>query len=319
MIYLSDYQGFFAPEYFFDFKCSASLCEDSCCKVGWEIPIDSKSLRFYRTAVADFEDNIITDSDGDIIFKQTPGGGCTYFNSDGLCELMIKTGRQCEICEKYPRFFEEYDGFTEAGLSVSCPTAARLVLLSGKKAYGEISERKTGDRLLEFLIKARAMALKMVFDEPEPDIAADKLMGYAGDLQELIEFDELPRIYEAKFLRYKCFDDVIMDRARKFIFTKTELLSNSWKELIDPKRPLLKAFAGTPLKRRAYLGYLIYRRFLKAINSEDIYTECAFIRLLYELALRLSNNFFENIRIISREIEHNAENTAAILGFLTDL
>ena len=312
----------FSPKYFEHFSCAASRCQDPCCKVGWEIPLDLESAEKYRKSVENFSETVAEDGFGGLSFKLRPDGSCLHFDSDGLCGLMKKTGEQCEICSKYPRFFEEYDGFTEAGLSVSCPTAERLIL-DGDFPYEGIENRTTDDRLLKFLVEARAMAMEMVENEPDPDLAADRLCSFSEGLQILIDYDELNMLRASESDGAETLPEAdyreFIDKIRQIIFEKTEKLSPVWEKLTDPKRPMSKAFAGTKAERRAYLEYLIYRRFLKAVSSEFIYAECLFIRALYGLAAGLSEDYFLNVRLISREIEHNDENRETLRGYITDM
>ena len=305
----------YAPKYFDEFACRASACSDSCCRAGWEIPIDPESYDFYKSAGIDIDRNSYTDPDGDRAFLLREDRTCPYFRPDGLCEIYIKTGgRLCEICAKYPRFFEEYDGFDEAGISVSCPTAAELILNREDDPYDDL-ERQTPDRLLDFLAKARKKALKMIFSEKDPDSAAEKLFGYGIDLQELIDRDELDALDDIAFEPAELFGEAELSHARRFILGETEILNPRWRELLKNKKT---ANAGTALKRRNYLAYLTYRYFLKAINTEYIEAQCAFILLLYQLAQTIGDDYIENVRLIAKEIGHNADNYGAVLGSLAD-
>ena len=305
----------YTPDYFDKFTCRASACPDSCCRAGWEIPIDSQSYEFYRSAGIDIDENSYLDPDGDRAFSLREDKTCPYFREDGLCEIYIKTdGRLCEICAKYPRFFEEYDGFTEAGLSVSCPTAAGMILSRGDDPYLDL-DRETGDELLDFLVRARKRAIEMIYSERDPDIAAEKLLGFGIDLQDLIDFGELDALDGIGLEPAKLFGDEELSELRRFILSETEILNPRWKELL---RSEASAGAGTSTERRNYLAYLTYRYFLKAINTEDIATQCAFIVMLYQLSETLGEDYIENVRLIAKEIEHNFDNYCAVLGSLTD-
>ena len=128
------------PKYYDKFACIASLCEESCCKAGWEITIDDKTFDVYSSLEGEigekFKSSITEGEDGDTIFKLDENGDCPFLNKDGLCELYIATdGKLCEICDKYPRFFEEFDGFSEAGISISCPEAQRIILNANREDY----------------------------------------------------------------------------------------------------------------------------------------------------------------------------------------
>ena len=305
----------FTPDYFADFACRASACTDSCCRAGWEIPIDPETYDFYASAGIDIDKNTYIDPDGDRAFTLRSDRTCPYFRADGLCDLYIKTnGHLCEICTKYPRFYEEYDGFTEAGISVSCPTAAELILSREDCPYVD-STRETPDPLLDFLVTARTRAMDMIYGESDPDNAAAKLFGYGIDLQDLIDCDELDRIDDITFEPAELLNIDELNAARQVILEKTEILNPSWRELLGSEK---RASAGTALQKRNYIDYLTYRYFLKAINTEYIFGQCAFILLLYQLAGELGDDYIENVRLISKEIEHNADNYETVLGSLAD-
>ena len=54
------------PDYFLDFECIADRCKHSCCR-GWDIYIDSESLKKYRTDMGEcgwLADSLCTDGDG---------------------------------------------------------------------------------------------------------------------------------------------------------------------------------------------------------------------------------------------------------------
>lgn len=306
--------NYLRPNYYDAFTCSAGRCTDSCCRAGWLIPLDADTFEHYKTVGADIESNTFTDSDGDRVFNLRPDRSCPYLDADGLCTLYTKTdGRLCEICSKYPRFFEEYDGFSETGLSVSCPTAAALILSQTDNPYPDL-RRETSDELLGFLCRARERAMEMIFSEPDPDAALRKLVFYGGELQVLIDYGELKLIGKAEFYDGgEPFPN--LGETKRFILENTEILSERWRELLKSGG---ENASGSPNERRNYLAYLVYRYFLKAVNTEDILTECRFIGLLYRLAETLCGDYAEAVKLVSREIEHDDENIAALIDYLAE-
>lgn len=301
----------YTPDYYNLFRCAADECEDSCCRAGWLIPIDGETFEFYRAAREDIEKNTLDDG-GDRVFKLRDDKSCVYLSDGGLCELMLRTGRQCGICNDYPRFFEEYDGFCEAGISVSCPIAAKIVLSCPKNPYADV-KRRSPDRLLQFLADGRQRALEMIFSEPDPDIAVIKLVGYSAELQQMIDFDMLEQLDAAEFVKEPQLMPQIA-QARKFIAEKTEILGAGWRGALLSGEVFS---SGTAQERRSYLGYLTYRYFLKAINSEDILTECRLIALLYGLAAEVFCDYGSAVKTVSRELEHDVENLDALREYLS--
>ncbi len=316
--------GFFSPGYYGRFSCIASLCEDSCCRSGWEIPIDDETYLAYKSAgVSDIDDNIAIGSDGDRIFKLKPGGDCPYLEPNGLCRLYTATGgRLGEICAQYPRFFEEYDGFTEAGISISCPEAQRLIL-SAKRSDYALKDERPQEELLAFLLSARKFALDLVFSPDPPDISAARLANYGLALQELIDACELDFSDFAGVIKTIIFlgDDLNADPKDEYIFAckailkATDILYPEWEELLvrGADGEIMTQPSPQEAEKRAYLGYLVYRFFLKAVNNENIAAVCEFISCAYYLAEMLPGEFKRNARLFSKEIEHDDENLWSVM------
>ncbi len=315
---------FFSPGYYGRFSCIASLCEDSCCRSGWEIPIDDETYLAYKSAgVADIDQNIAIGSDGDRIFKLKPDGDCPYLEPNGLCRLYTATGgRLGEICAQYPRFFEEYDGFTEAGVSISCPEAQRLILSAQRGDYA-LKEEHPQEELLAFLHSARKFALDLVFSPDPPDISAARLENYGLALQELIDNGELDFSDFAGITKTIIFlsDNLNADPKEEYIFAckaileATDILYPEWRELLvrGADGEIMPQPSAQDADKRAYLGYLVYRFFLKAVNNESIAAVCEFIACAYYLAEMLPGEFKRNARLFSKEIEHDDENFWSVM------
>ena len=119
------------PSYYKKFRCVADKCPDTCC-AGWEVVVDPPSERRYRAESAPIGDKLrdvlTVDEDGDTVFR-SEGGRCPFLLGSGLCELYCELGEQalCRTCERFPRFECVLGSRREAGLSLSCPEAARLI------------------------------------------------------------------------------------------------------------------------------------------------------------------------------------------------
>lgn len=314
---------FCAPGYYDKFACIASGCSDSCCRSGWEIPIDDQTYSYYKSAgVSDIDINIAFGSDGDRIFKLRPNGDCPYLMPDGLCRLYTLTGgRLGEICAQYPRFFEEYDGFTEAGLSISCPEAQRLILSAGREDYrlpGEVPQ----EELLEFLLRARETALDIAFCADSPENLAARLMLYGNALQDFIDFGELefsdfkslPGAGGGSWGELGTDPEAEYTLMREAILRVTDILYPDWRNVLEGGTAYGHGINGCDSRAvSAYLGYLVYRFFLKAVNSENIAAVCEFIACACLLTSGLPGEFLRITRLFSKEIEHNSENFVAVM------
>ncbi len=141
--------------YFDDFKCAADKCRQTCCS-GWQIVIDDDSLEKYDTYSGslskDFDENVDFEEG---CFNQCENGDCSFLNSFGLCNLIIKGGEEmlCDTCRLYPRHCEEFEDVREWSLSVSCPEVAKMLCRQ--------------DRPIEFLVTQDALTdpLEDEFDD----------------------------------------------------------------------------------------------------------------------------------------------------------
>lgn len=114
------------------FRCTASACPDNCC-VGWEVVVDDDTAAFYGTVPGPLGEALrgamTVDADGDRIIAME-NGHCPFWNEEHLCRVELELGPQapCATCRKFPRITQDYGVFTEYGLTLACPEAARLIL-----------------------------------------------------------------------------------------------------------------------------------------------------------------------------------------------
>lgn len=128
------------PEYLTEFKCIGGECEDTCC-AGWKVTVDKKTYKNYRKLrnsdiAKKLHENIKRDSQANhdaqfayITFNEEKK--CNMLLNDGLCSIQKELGEEhlCNTCFSYPRFFSKVGDHIEKSLSLSCPEAARVVLL----------------------------------------------------------------------------------------------------------------------------------------------------------------------------------------------
>ncbi len=114
---------------FDDFHCIADKCPKSCCE-GWQIVIDTDSLRQYQAYTGDFQDRLQSGIDvREHCFRQHKQR-CAMLSATGLCDLQSTLGEPylCHTCRQYPRHVEEFMDLREYSLSLSCPEAVRMLL-----------------------------------------------------------------------------------------------------------------------------------------------------------------------------------------------
>lgn len=133
------------PDYFNEFNCIASECEDTCC-AGWGIVIDEETFKHYESVEGEFGDRLrreIVSVDGENIFV-LKGDNCPFLTENKMCDIYNNLGEDslCYTCRQYPRFTEEFGNLREVGLSLSCPEAARIILRNSEKVSFELTENE---------------------------------------------------------------------------------------------------------------------------------------------------------------------------------
>jgi lysine-N-methylase len=129
------------PTYAAAFRCIGASCEDPCCG-DWNIPLDKATYDYYQqfplnklgSVVQNFvflEDTAAAAQGTYAQIHRTPSGPCPFFDSDRLCSIQREYGPRLlsATCSIYPRSLSRVNGELEGSLSLSCPEAARNILL----------------------------------------------------------------------------------------------------------------------------------------------------------------------------------------------
>jgi lysine-N-methylase len=174
------------PEYAARFKCIGSACEDTCCK-GWSVPIDQGTYEKYRSheILKPFVGSLIvlnTERSSRSDYARMPlatDGRCGFLDENRLCGIQKHFGPEMlsVTCSTYPRAVTATAGRQEEALNLSCPEAARLVLLEPELVQGEHFQApgglryegawRDGDRTLhrdDVRLAVREFALLLVSD-----------------------------------------------------------------------------------------------------------------------------------------------------------
>ena len=135
------------PAYADRFRCIGPACEDTCCQ-GWTVPIDQAAWEKYQRLPASplrslIEANILrTPQPGphEKDEKQHPFATirmdaehqCPMLTADRLCAIQAGFGEAMlsHTCHTFPRIVHTLGDLQEKALALSCPEAARLVLLT---------------------------------------------------------------------------------------------------------------------------------------------------------------------------------------------
>jgi lysine-N-methylase len=137
----------FQPAYSDDFRCIGPACEDSCCEE-WTVHVDQGTFEKYQNLPAGPLRTLLDENVLRLPHPAQASGGpaaaafaqirmdsnrkCPLLTADGLCRIQVEHGEEFlpHSCATYPRVTYCIDGATEKALSLSCPEAARLVLLN---------------------------------------------------------------------------------------------------------------------------------------------------------------------------------------------
>jgi lysine-N-methylase len=129
-----------APSYAANFRCIGSSCEDSCCS-GWVIPVDKRTYEKYQEFPKEKCGDIVSEfvsvspaASYDNVYAQVrprSSGRCPFHTADRLCAIQQEYGPALlpATCSVYPRVLNYVEGVLEGSLLLSCPEAARQVLL----------------------------------------------------------------------------------------------------------------------------------------------------------------------------------------------
>ncbi len=127
------------PSYAAAFRCIGPDCEDDCCH-GWTIPLDRQTYENYQLFPVEKLGSVVqqfvsvTPDEAENLHARinlTPSGFCPFFGADRLCGIQKEYGGALlsSTCSIYPRTLNSVDGVVEGSLTLSCPEAARRVLL----------------------------------------------------------------------------------------------------------------------------------------------------------------------------------------------
>jgi len=149
------------PLYADSFRCIGAACEDTCCGQDWTVDIDRAAYQKFQALPAGPLRSLIDasvllcpesirDADPDR-FAQIPASPscpCPLLSRDRLCRIQAELGEAylAKVCATFPRRIAVIDQLREQPLSLSCPEAARLVLLNPHPA---ISDGKQAQRVRE--------------------------------------------------------------------------------------------------------------------------------------------------------------------------
>ena len=306
------------PAYFDTFRCIAAQCPDSCCKE-WDVLVDAEKAAFYRSlpgALGDRLRQVLKDEDGET-YMAIENRRCPMWRDDGLCRIQAELGEAalCKTCRDFPRLTHDYGDFTEYGLELSCPEAARIIFSNPAPAFvtqeisgGEEPEYDAMD--MEILLRTRETARRILSDTSRPvGETLEVLHLYAGYAQAQLNGYEIPPFEEDSLLnqagkRAKKVDD---GEILQF-FKELEILTPAWAERLDTPSP-----SGWEIRHLTLARYFVDRYWLQAISDFDLISRVKFALISCIVVRMLGGDTVQTAQLYSKEIENSIENVEAIL------
>lgn len=307
------------PEYYHRFQCIAAACPDSCCKE-WEVDVDPEAAAMYRQLPGELGDRlrrVLKDTEDGTVMTITDRR-CPMWRKDGLCEIQYQLGHDalCQTCREFPRLSHDYGDFTELGLELSCPEAARLIFADGTlhttAQYidgGEQPDYEAG--IMEILLQSRREILTFLEKEnytlPEA-MAVLLLYGYSVqnclDGGKATSLDAESCLLEAR--NYAKKGD--LDGFFAF-FSDLEILTPAWQQRLS-SGPINSAWNE---RLRPFLFYVIHRYWLQAVSDYDLICRIKWIIVSCILINALGGDPVQTAQQYSKEIENDPDNMDTLL------
>ena len=164
------------PRSYHAFRCIGADCEDTCC-VGWIVNVDKQTYEAYQGSddpeLGPRLHELVTinaerSSDDNYARIELSGPGCPFL-AEGWCSIQKKLGEEylSMMCSAYPRVMNVVDDVLQRSLDLSCPEAARIVLLDPGPMQFDEEEGRPHDPRLGHLSMLRT-------SNGSPDKASDK-------------------------------------------------------------------------------------------------------------------------------------------------
>ena len=121
------------PSYVSRFHCDGRKCSSRCCR-GWGIEVDDGTYGRFG-ALAEGQEILsgiyFHEEKQKWLTKHREDGSCIFLDADLLCILQKRYGEEMlsNICHEYPRVTYEISDFAEQSMALSCPVAAKEILL----------------------------------------------------------------------------------------------------------------------------------------------------------------------------------------------
>ncbi|MBP3807281.1 MAG: flagellin lysine-N-methylase [Eubacterium sp.] len=281
-------------EIYNEFRCKADKCKHSCCK-GWEIDIDEDTLEYYKDLDTELGNEILQNiqEEEDTHFKLTDDDRCPFLKDNGLCKLIEELGEDslCDICRLHPRFFEDINDYSLAGVGLSCEKVTELIF-----------EKKS----LDFIICDSQKKL---------------------DIYELLKLLDINILHDSLDLSKMIPDYLEEGKIEKVldIFSNTVPIDDKWKNEVllikSDYKKLLEGFDSKDIDIKKYeitYQYILFRQLelIEQYGTEKIIDYAIYSIIFIILYARLFHDDIEAVRRWSEQIEYNEDNINTLINEL---
>lgn len=321
------------PNYYTSFSCIMDKCVNNCCKGGWLVEVDSKTVEKYRQMEdRTLYDSLFLDEEGDYCFK-SECGRCPHLDEEGFCNIHKNMGEEAlsTVCREFPRFTNDYGIFREMGIGLGCEEAARIILNNDKKVElvtlkEENIENTSGNDVEEdyaaTVIDIRNWILEELYVEAK-DINAKiiKILCCIEEMQECInEGDyEAVRVLIQKNKAVKHRIKPSEDRMKEGnellydIYSKLETLyegfdeslRKAYKMILEEKQ--FDVYKFKQFKNLSYniISYYVFRYMIKGVedyNISDKFRFCVINYIIISAVLSdLTSDLAQNDKVMEKE------------------
>lgn len=306
------------PSYFDSFQCLAGACPDSCCQE-WDVQVDEESAAFYRTLPGDLGDRlrqVLKTEDCETVM-QIENRRCPMWRGDGLCRIQAELGHDalCKTCRDFPRLTHDYGNFTELGLELSCPEAARLILTSPIMPAA-VTDLPGGEapeydgEAMDILLRTRAKVLALLQNTIySPNQALILLLYYGYQAQAELDGLDAPDFVPEHILSHV--QDVAKNGSVPEMLNflgSLEILTDRWANRIRqslPPHPWTEEF-------RRLACYFVERYWLQAVSDYDLICRVKLAVISCIILRNLGGDLLQTAQLYSKEIENDADNVDAL-------
>jgi len=153
---MESFLGVLEPRYYKEFHCTMSACKDTCCS-GWgDVVIEQATYERYQKShdillkylfekhIAVNEEDSSCDGYRPYALVKMEKNTCPFLTDKKLCLIQKRAGEKALsiTCDTYPRSFNVVDGILERSMYVSCPEAAKFILLNQEPMQFDFLKQK---------------------------------------------------------------------------------------------------------------------------------------------------------------------------------